>query len=347
MAFFIFTCFVVAQIYKFILHKRLIFADINIFLETLTLENFAKSLQQLVPDYREKKYLLAVSGGADSMVMLQLFVQANLAVEAAHVNYQLRGEDSSLDAALVKDFCGANSIPFHYKKIDEVRPAGSVQVWARDLRYRFMADVLKENNLDYMVTAHHLNDVLETFLINLSRGSGIRGLAGIPANQNRILRPLLNVSKEEIYRFAKNHEIAFREDASNKKNDYLRNQIRHNVVPELLLLNNDFLENFNHSIHLLNETKNFVEEIIDEKIKLLTVSSGPDFVLDKAGLKEEQYFIRTEILRRYGFVNDTEIEKLFNAENGSIFITKSHRISVKRAGFLIEEKRSETTFQPV
>ncbi len=107
---------------------------------------------------------------------------------------------------------------------------------------------MKNRSLSHLVTAHHLNDQLETFIINLSRGSGIKGLAGIPNNENEILRPLLDFSKEEIYHFAEAHSIAFREDKSNQKQDYLRNKIRHSVVPNLEEINPDFLDNFRKSI---------------------------------------------------------------------------------------------------
>uniref|UniRef100_UPI0025BCA8E4 tRNA lysidine(34) synthetase TilS n=1 Tax=Chryseobacterium sp. TaxID=1871047 RepID=UPI0025BCA8E4 len=221
----------------------------------LNKSSFKIQLEHLIKTPQSHTYLLAVSGGADSMVLLNLFHSFFSSQEdkslfhVAHINYKLRGEDSDSDQRVVQDFCNQHSIPFHLYEVSErdKTPENSIQLWARDLRYSFFNKIRNQENLDFLVTAHHLNDQLETFLINLSKASGIKGLSGIPANENQILRPLLSFSKEDIYEFAEKSNIQFREDISNKKNDYLRNKIRNKIVPLLLETNGHFLDNFKRS----------------------------------------------------------------------------------------------------
>ena len=215
----------------------------------LNLDHFKNQLKNIVDSPENRSYLLAVSGGADSMVLAHCFKDLDVRFQVAHINYKLRGEDSDLDQKTVEDFCEKNDIKFHLYKVSEKdqKPENSIQLWARELRYQFFRKVQKEENLEFLVTAHHLNDQLETFIINLSKAAGINGLSGIPANDNHILRPLLNFTKGEIYEFAEENNIEYREDLSNKKNDYLRNKIRNEIIPKLLETNDHFLENFKKS----------------------------------------------------------------------------------------------------
>ncbi|WP_308004042.1 tRNA lysidine(34) synthetase TilS, partial [uncultured Chryseobacterium sp.] len=205
----------------------------------LNVDNFQNQLKNIVDSPENRSYLLAVSGGADSMVLAHCFNDLGIHFQIAHINYKLRGEDSDLDQKTVADFCERNHIKFHLYKVSEKdqKPEHSIQLWARKLRYEFFRNIQREENLEFLVTAHHLNDQLETFIINLSKAAGINGLSGIPANDNHILRPLLNFTKKEIYEFAEENNIEYREDLSNKKSDYLRNKIRNEIVPKLLETN--------------------------------------------------------------------------------------------------------------
>ncbi len=185
----------------------------------LTIQTFQAQLDRFDVSFSEDRFLLAVSGGADSMVLLHLFQQTGVNFQVAHVNYRLRGNDSDADEELVRNYCSAKNIRFHLYTVSDKdeKPEASIQLWARDLRYRFFRQIQQKENFNYLVTAHHLNDQLETFLINLSRGTGIRGLCGITEFSDDILRPLLHFSKEDIYRFAGENKIPFREDRSNAK----------------------------------------------------------------------------------------------------------------------------------
>ncbi|WP_312206848.1 tRNA lysidine(34) synthetase TilS [Epilithonimonas hominis] len=282
---------------------------------------------------QQKTYLLAVSGGVDSMVLADLFQVSGFNFHIAHINYHLRNEDSNLDQKLVFDFCEKHKIPFHLYEVsqNDNQPENSIQNWARELRYRYFREIQEKENLDYLVTAHHLNDQLETFIINLSKASGIRGLSGIPQNENAIIRPLLGFSKDEIYDFAKENQIDFREDQSNQKTDYLRNKIRHNIVPELEKINSDFLTNFSKSIHYINQAKDFINQSIEEKINILKISSNENqIIIDKEKFSQESELIRYEILKRFGFNDENEMQKVLTAQTGSSFFNSEYQLIINR-----------------
>ncbi|MDF2932960.1 MAG: tilS [Chryseobacterium sp.] len=309
---------------------------------------FKKQLENLIAFPENQHYLLAVSGGADSMVLAFIFKALGLNFQVAHVNYKLRGEDSDSDQKVVEDFCFKNEIKFHLYEVSEQdkKPDNSIQLWARELRYDFFKQIQEKENLEFLVTAHHLNDQLETFIINLSKASGIKGLSGIPTNDNKILRPLLHFSKDEIYDFAKENNIAYREDLSNKKSDYLRNKIRNELVPKLLQTNDHFLENFKKSLSYLNQTKDFVQQQIVEIEKKVTISNKENKILDKEKLNLESDFVKFEILKKYGFDQEEEIKKIFKAETGSSFFSKSSQLIINRNELIFiqlnqKEKNSE------
>ena len=283
-------------------------------------------------DISSKTFLLAVSGGADSMVLSSLFKMSNLKFEIAHINYHFRGEDSNLDQKIVEDFCTTNQIKFHLKDVSEEEKSKmtSLQNWARKIRYDYFFRILEEENLDYIVTAHHLNDELETFFINLSRGSGIKGLSGIPTNENSILRPLLKFTKAEIYAFAEENKIDFREDKSNQKDDYLRNKIRNHLTPKLLEISPQFLKQFGKSLSYLSSVNDFYQNEIEKTFQeILTEENEEGFTLNKEILLQKPKVLIIEIIRKLGFTG-IEIEKIMNAENGKFFRSSTYEIAIKR-----------------
>jgi tRNA(Ile)-lysidine synthase len=302
--------------------------------------SFKNQLQNLANLPENHTYLLAVSGGVDSMVLGALFHDLGVKFQVAHINYKLRGEDSELDQKVVQDFCEKNHIKFNVYEVSEKdnKPENSIQLWARKLRYNFFKQIQEQENLEFLVTAHHLNDQLETFIINLSKAAGIKGLSGIPANNNSILRPLLNFTKEEIYTFARENTIEFREDLSNKKSDYLRNKIRNEIVPKLLETNDHFLENFKKSVSYLNQTKDFVQQQIQEIENRLSVFNKDKKSLSKEKLNKENDFVKFEILKKYGFNREEEITKIFKAENGSAFFSKDYQLIVNYDELVISRR---------
>jgi tRNA(Ile)-lysidine synthase len=309
----------------------------------LKASDFKNQLENLVQYSAMKTYLLAVSGGADSMVLAHCFNDLGLQFQVAHINYKLRGKDSDLDQKVVQDFCKKNNIKFHLYEVSgkDKKPENSIQLWARELRYHFFSQIQEKENLDFLVTAHHLNDQLETFIINLSKAAGINGLSGIPANENNILRPLLSYTKEEIYTFAKENHIEYREDLSNQKNDYLRNKIRHEIVPKLLETNDHFLGNFKKSSLYLNQTKDFVQQQIQEIENRITIFNPSHKILSKNKLDKESDFVKFELLKKYGFSNEEEIPKIFKAENGSSFFSKEYQLMVNYDELVFTEIKTE------
>ena len=298
----------------------------------LDFNNFKKILMTLGENIPSKKFLLAVSGGADSAVLSHLFRVSGFEFQIAHVNYHFRGEDSNLDQKVVEDFCKKNNIKFHLKDVSEEEKSQmkSLQNWAREVRYDFFFKLLEKENLDFIVTAHHLNDELETFIINLSRGSGIKGLSGIPKNENRILRPFLTFSKSEIYAFAEENNIDFREDKSNQKDDYLRNKIRNQIVPKMVEVFPNFLEQFGESIVYLATVNQFFQEEIQKTFEEIFIDGNEyDFTLNKEILFQKHKTIIIEIIRKLGFTG-IEIEKIMSAENGKFFRSSTHEITIKR-----------------
>ncbi|MDN3691106.1 tRNA lysidine(34) synthetase TilS [Chryseobacterium tructae] len=311
--------------------------------------SFRKQLENLIQQPENHHYLLAVSGGADSMVLASLFKDLRdekqnpeCSFQIAHINYKLRGEDSNQDQKVVQDFCEKNHIKFHLYEVSEKdkKPENSIQLWARELRYAFFKEIQEKEELEFLVTAHHLNDQLETFIINLSKAAGINGLSGIPANDNHILRPLLSFSKQEIYQFAEENNIEFREDLSNKKSDYLRNKIRNEIVPKLQETNNHFLENFKKSSLYLNQTKDFVQKQIQEIENRLTIFNPDHKILSKEKLDQESDFVKFEILKKYGFNQEEEIPKIFKAENNRSFFSKEYQLIINRDELIFMEKNN-------
>lgn len=178
------------------------------------------------------KILVAISGGVDSIVLLNLCVGAGLAVEAAHVNYGLRGSESDSDEAFVKGACADLGIPCYVMhSAMDLQREGSIQEDARKIRYNWFSNIMSDEDIRFLMTAHHLDDRLETFFMNLLRGAGVKGLKSIPERNQRILRPLLRFRKSELIRYAAENEINWREDSSNQEDFYLRNRIRHELIP--------------------------------------------------------------------------------------------------------------------
>jgi tRNA(Ile)-lysidine synthase len=211
-----------------------------------------------------KKLLLATSGGIDSMVMVHLFQQLEYKIGIAHCNFQLRGMESFGDQDFVQEYAVANDIQVFITQFDTKAFAEdyklSTQVAARELRYNWFYELLETEKFDYILTAHHADDNIETFLINLTRGTGLEGLTGIPEQNEKVIRPFLLFSRQEIETYAKENTIQWREDSSNISDKYLRNKIRHHVVPMLKELNPNFLLSFHKTQTYLQEAEAMVED---------------------------------------------------------------------------------------
>ncbi len=242
------------------------------------------------------KFLLAVSGGVDSMVLLHLFSKSDFQFEVAHMNYGLRGADSDADQDLVEKWCRDRSLVCHTTKT-VITKGRNVQLEARQLRYGWFRSLLTERDLDFIATAHHGDDLVETFFINLIRGSGLKGLKSIPEITSEVIRPLLSASREEIEAYAVENETPWREDASNQTDKYLRNQIRHNILPVLSGLKDQALDQVKASIGHLADADALIVSLAEGKIDSWKISGDLIFIPEQ----EFHELIETPALAQYVF----------------------------------------------
>lgn len=294
------------------------------------------------------KILLAVSGGVDSVVMVQLFSEARIQFAIAHCNFMLRGEESDEDEVFVKNLADQYDVPFFVKSLDASEYAKdnqvSIQMAARDLRYEWFEHLLEEKGYDFVATAHHRDDVLESLLLNLTKGTGISGLQGIRAKLGRVVRPMLFASRENIADFAADKKLAWREDSTNASNQYQRNLIRNEVIPQLKLINPNLENTLVHTLDRLQAA----EEIFDTNIKKIKEEalfrSGIDVWLHVRKMQAEglNSSILFEILKEWGFsyVQAREIMDGIVAEStGKKYYSGSYRLNLDRDYLLISPIR--------
>lgn len=292
---------------------------------------------------KQKKFLLAVSGGVDSMVLADLFLQSKLDFIIAHCNYHLRGDDSNSDEALVKTFCDRNNIDFVSKDFD--MPAilenqkTNLQNKARQLRYEWFSSLQKQYHIDWIVTAHHQDDAIETMLMNFFKGAGIDGLHGIAMFRDNIFRPILSFDKPAIYEYAQQHSITWREDVSNRKNDYTRNKIRNKLMPLLQEIFPQVKENLSNTLTRLSDAATIYHTSIEHHRKKLIEKRGNDFYIPLLKLKHHQPLatILYELLKPFQFHSAQlpDALKLMDADTGKFMISETHRLIHHRDFFII------------
>ena len=286
------------------------------------------------------KLLIAVSGGVDSMVLLDLFAKLKYNITIAHCNFNLRGSESDEDEAFVITYAKNNAIPYFIKHFDTKSHShtegASIQMVARKLRYEWFQDLCDANGFKYVLTAHHANDNLETFLINLSRGTGLEGLTGIPEKNKNIIRPLLPFSRLEIEMYAQEKNINWREDKSNSDTKYLRNKIRHDILPQFMDLNPKFLESFNDTIKYLNGTARILDTHIKQYKSLLFTKKNDTYKVPVAALKQLEplpaYLFA--LFKEFGFTAWDDVHNLLDTQSGKQLFSSTHRM-IKDRGFLL------------
>ncbi len=304
------------------------------------------------PEFYSGHLLIAVSGGVDSMVLCDLCLQADLSFSIAHCNFNLRDEAKG-DQNFVAAYAKQHDIKYHTISFNTENFAKthklSTQIAARELRYNWFHQLLEEQAYTYLLTAHHLNDQLETFLINLSRGSGIKGLTGIPAQNEAIKRPLLNFTKSDILNYAKAKDLKWREDASNQSTYYLRNQVRHQVIPKLEGLAPHFLSSFQDSLHYLQQSNRILEAYVLQLKAQLITSTAQSKTLDLVALREldQHRDLLFYLLQEFGFTHANDLLNLLDAETGKFVESASHRIVKDRDTFIIYKQTNLTEFKVV
>ena len=300
-----------------------------------------KYVKQLGVDIHARM-LLAVSGGLDSMVLLQLCHSLKFYIGVAHVNFKLRGVESDGDEQFVKDWCANHNVPFFATSFDTNNYATehglSIQMAARELRYQWFNKIIERHQFKYVATAHHLNDSLETALLNLTRGLGVESLTGIaPLSGNRI-RPLLFSTRAEIETYAAANQITWREDSSNQTDAYQRNLIRHRVIPELKKINPSLEQSFARMVARLQPDLEILNYDVQQwRLKYVAVE-GDLIKISKAGLVQSTDRVRLwRMLRTYGF-NLQQAEGIGAAatgQAGKVFYSSTHSLAVDREELMI------------
>ncbi len=285
------------------------------------------------------------------MVLTHICHQLQLDIVLAHCNFNLRGEESDADEKFVVDFGEKTGIrvlttSFDTKAFKESF-RGSIQMAARKLRYDWFEELLDAQKRDYVLTAHHADDSLETFLINLSRGTGIDGLSGIPEVNGRIVRPLLPFSRDEILEYAQENQLGWREDTSNSDTRYLRNQIRKEIAPKLKKLHLTFLQNFLRTQNHLLQSKELLNNIVEEARTKLFINQEDSIKINIAKLRElqpvEAYMYH--LFQPYGFNQQEDLISLLDAMSGKEIHSKTYRLLKDRDHLLLKKHtQSESSF---
>ena len=283
------------------------------------LQAFEKYVERHELFSHEDKILLTVSGGVDSMVMLSIFVRLDYNVEVAHCNFGLRGKESDEDTEMVLCECEKLGIVCHTKNFDTLgemaRTGDSMEMTARRLRYEWFYELCQTEGCTVIAVAHHANDSIETFFINLLRGTGLRGLTGINRQYGRVVRPLLYATRKDILEYAVHNHIPYREDSSNRSTKYLRNKIRLGLLPMLQEINPRFTALMRGNLYRLNDAQRFIDAAIDN-IREVALHSENGIDTIEVGAIDSIYprdFVIYELLNSsYGFKGDV-VEELNKA----------------------------------
>lgn len=304
------------------------------------LDRFKHIVSNHFPELYNTSVYLAVSGGIDSMVLSHLLTQLGIKHHLLHCNFQLRGEDSDTDESFVKEYAAKNKLEIDTIQFDTANIARennlTIQEAARKLRYEWFSQFLDSNAI--LLTAHHADDSVETFFINLMRGSGIKGLSGISKKRENILRPLIHFTRDDINQHQQDSQIPYREDKSNFENKYVRNYLRHEIIPRIAEKSPDFNKKMTQTMDSLNDISNWMNSRADEfKDSWLTIENDAVRISKQELLKQELIFIEF-IMAEYGiFRNNSESFKSFlSAETGSEFKSESHHFFIDRESLIIQ-----------
>ena len=291
----------------------------------------------------ESKILLAISGGIDSVCLADLLVKSGYNIEFAHCNFNLRKLESDQDEIFVSNLANKYKIPFHHISFDTYKYASSnklsVQMAARELRYKWFEKVRQEISADYIAIAHNQNDNIETFFINMINGSGLKGLRAIQNNNNFIVRPLMFSSRNQIEEYVKSESLNFREDSSNISKKYQRNKIRHDLMPLLKQMNPSIENTISEEIEIIKNTYFIFKEQVNRVVKEVSFQTDDGIKISKKELIKlepiETYIY--EIFNVFGFTDLKSIKNSIFSNSGKQFFSKSHRLLIDREFVFIEK----------
>lgn len=308
-------------------------------------KKFENHLHKNFPFLKDKKIVIACSGGLDSMVLADLLIKLHYGVALAHCNFSLRGSESDGDEVFVNKYGEDKQLKVHTKRFDTHAYAEthkiSIQLAARELRYRWFEKLLNDFQYDYLLTAHHLDDDIETFMINLSRGTGLRGLTGIPMQNQKILRPLLNFSRAEIHEYAVKNNVIWREDSTNKNTDYMRNNLRHTVIPALKKVTPEFLQNFQTTRKNLQAAEMLLNDYLQHVAQKVFTRKGTALHLHIPTLKALPNYreLMYELLSEYQFTEWNDVKNLIDTQTGKIVYSRTHQLLKNRDELILSERK--------
>lgn len=315
-------------------------------------QKFQNHIQQNFSFLQDKKLLVAVSGGMDSMVLVHLFQKLQLNFAIAHCNFQLRGTESDGDENFVTTYAEQNNITCFITKFDTSNYSEenklSTQVAARNLRYSWFNEILEQENFDYIITAHHADDVVETFMINLSRGTGLDGLTGIPSQNGNIIRPMLPFSRKEIEDYVSENNLQWREDSSNASDKYLRNKIRHHVVPVFKEINESFLQSFQNTLEHLNQEQSLANDAVQMVYEKVVSEENEQLKINISALIQYKNYkaYLYQWLHKFGFSAWNDVYNLVESQSGKQIFSENY-ILLKDRGFLILSGKESVDFKEI
>ncbi|MDF3077252.1 MAG: tilS [Sphingobacteriaceae bacterium] len=291
--------------------------------------------------------LLAVSGGKDSVLLAHLFNEAQLSFGIAHCNFGLRGEESDGDEFFVQELTKRLGVRFHSTRFDTESYAAerkiSIQMAARELRYSWFETIRSEFGYGAIALAHHQNDVIETVLLNLTRGTGISGLHGILPKRDKLIRPMLFLSREEVDEIVESESVAYREDSSNSSSKYARNKLRNEVIPKLKELNPQLEQTFEANSKRFLE----VERFLDTEVSALREGlfrAQPDgsyrIAVEELSKLEPQDLLMYELFKPFGFIEQVlaDVSSSYGKHAGRIFESATHQLLLDRGEFILSTK---------
>ncbi len=299
----------------------------------------------------QQRFLLAVSGGLDSVVLAHTFEENGLTFGIAHCNFQLRGKDSDEDEAFVRQCANQSGAPFFSKRFDTLSLADqtgdSIQMTARKLRYDWLEEVRAAQGYDWIVTAHHLDDALETFFINFLRGSGLRGLTGIPERNGNIIRPFLTCTREALEQVYHQKSLSHREDVSNTETTYLRNKIRHQLLPVLRQIEPGILHRAAQNLTALRDALQIYDYTVQTIRNLALTIEGQRIIIEWAKIEPlpAPIAILLELLSPFGF-NEAQCQKAWQIRTGQpgrIFEARHYIMVLDRKRFVLEPRLEQVS----
>lgn len=306
------------------------------------LHAFEQHLETHFGFLKSSRLLLAISGGLDSVVLANLGYKLKLDMAWAHCNFNLRANESDGDEAFVSGLAKKHGIELHIAHFDThsyaQKEGCSIQMAARKLRYDWFDELANRWHYDYILTAHHADDNLETVLINLIRGTGLDGLTGIPETSHKIVRPLLPFSREALETYAVAQGLTWREDSSNASTKYLRNKLRHEVIPIFKTINPQLLQSFQTTLANLQESQLLISDYTADFRKEIVQEVDGQIKLKVAAIKKysnPQAYLYA-LLRDYNFTAWSDIVHLLEAQSGKQVFSPTHKLLRDREFLILE-----------